>query len=91
MQAIDHLNKKLDQLLKKYIALEAENKRLKQTVASQNKSLDGLGGKLASLEKDMVSVHLGRTTNSEEEKENMRRQLDTVIAEIDKILNTLND
>jgi hypothetical protein len=39
----------------------------------------------------MVSVHLGKAVVDEDEKDNMRGQLDNVIAEIDKILNTLND
>jgi hypothetical protein len=91
MQALDQLNKKLDMLLKKYAALEAENKRLKTTIAAQDKSLELLNKKLLSLDHGMVSVHLGKVDIDEEEKENMRRQLDGVIAEIDKILNTLND
>ena len=91
MQALDLLNKKLDMLLKKYAALEAENTRLKETVGSQEKSLEKLNKKIASLEHGMVSVHLGKTAGTEDEKENMREQLDTVIGEIDKILNTLND
>jgi len=91
MQALDTLNTKLDMLLKKYAALEAENKRLKTTIAAQDKSVELLSKKLASLEQGMVSVHLGKTELDDEEKDNMRRQLDTVIAEIDKILQTLND
>ena len=91
MLALDQLNKKLDMLLKKYAALEAENKRLKDTIATQNKTVEKLNKKLLSLENGMVSVHLGNTVDSNEEKENMRRQLDNVIGEIDKILNTLND
>ena len=91
MEALDLLSKKLDLLLKKYAATEAENKRLRETVAIQNKSLDDLGRKLSSLEKDMVSVHIGHNAENGEENENMRRQLDSVIAEIDKLLNTLND
>jgi cell division septum initiation protein DivIVA len=91
MEALDLLSKKLDLLLKKYAATEAENKRLRETVAAQTRSLDDLGRKLSSLEKDMVSVHIGSTGENEEDNENMRRQLDSVIAEIDKILNTLND
>ncbi len=90
MQALEQLNKKLDTLLKKYASLEAENKRLKETIAVQ-KTVESLNKKLASLEHGMVSVHLGNRVDNEEEKDNMRRQLDTVIAEIDKILNTLND
>ncbi len=91
MQALDLLNKKLDTLLKKYAALEAENKRLKDTLAVNEKSLAQLNKKVSSLEQGMVSVHLGKTAGTEDEKENMRTQLDTVIGEIDKILNTLND
>ena len=91
MEALDLLSKKLDLLLKKYAATESENKRLRETVAVQTRSLDDLGRKLSSLEKDMVSVHIGSTRENGEDNENMRRQLDSVIAEIDKILNTLND
>ena len=91
MEALDKLSKKLDTLLKKHAALESENKRLKETIASQIKTTEKLQKKLASLEQGMVSVHLGKTVENDEERENMRRQLDNVIGEIDKILHTLND
>lgn len=91
MEALDQLNKKVDLLLKKYAALEAENKRLKAAIAGHEKTNDALTKKLASLEQGMVSVHLGKAVADDDEKENMRGQLDNVIAEIDKILNTLND
>lgn len=91
MEALHQLGKKLDMLLKKYVALETENKRLREAIAEHEKSVAGLTEKLASLEHGMVSVHLGKTTNDERDKENMREQLDNVIMEIDKILNTLND
>ena len=91
MEALDQLGKKLDMLLKKHTALEAENKRLKQIMAAQNKSVESLTKKVASLEQGMVSVRIGSATENEEEKDNMRHQLDSVIMEIDKILNTLND
>ena len=38
MQALDTLNKKLDTLLRKFVALESENKRLKEVVAKQIKT-----------------------------------------------------
>jgi hypothetical protein len=91
MEALDQLNKKLDSLLKKHAALASENKRLKDTIASQIKDNEKLTRKLASLEQDMVSVNLEHTPTNEGDKENMRKQLDSVIGEIDKILNTLND
>jgi len=91
MQALDQLNSKLNTLLKRYTVLEAENKRLKDTIAKQIKTEQALTKKLDSLEHGMVSVHLGKTVHNEDEKENMRQQLDNVISEIDRILNTLND
>ncbi len=91
MEALDQLNTKLNLLLKKYAALETENKRLKATIAVQEKNAATLTKKLSSLEDGMVSVRLGDAVVDEGEKENMRQQLDNVIAEIDKILNTLND
>jgi hypothetical protein len=91
MQAIDQLNKKLDALLKKYAAMESENKRLKDTIASQIKATEKLNKRLASMDQNMVSVNLGTGVVDEDEKDNMRKQLDSVIGEIDKILNTLND
>ena len=91
MLALDTLGKKLDELLKKTAALEIENKRLKASVSAGERSVKELTKKLASLENDMVSVSLGSAVTGDDAKENMREQLDNVIDEIDKILNTLND
>ena len=91
MESLDLLNSKLDKLLKKYAALQADNSRLRATIDGQNKAIQKLNKKVASLDSGMVSVHLGNTGISGEDKEHMRRQLDTVITEIDKILTTLND
>ena len=73
MQALDQLNKKVDSLLKKYAALESENKRLKDTIAAEVKKTHELNRKLASLERSMVSVHIGKTVDNEDEQENMRQ------------------
>lgn len=91
MQELQLLNTKLDLLLKKYAALQSENKRLKQTITQQTKSIEDLNSKLSELEQNMVAVQMGRSLLNDEEKIKMRKQLDNVIGEIDKILNTLND
>lgn len=91
MQALDELNSKINLLLKKHAALEAENKRLKDAVARHEKSEAKLNKQLAKLEKDMVSVNLKAAINDDEDRQNMRRQLDLAITEIDRILTTLND
>ena len=91
MQELQLLNDKLDVLLKKYITLQAENKRLKDTIDKQTESIQGLTGKLSDLEQNMVAVQIGNSVLSDEERIKMRKQLDSVIGEIDKILTTLND
>ena len=91
MQVLDELSGKLNKLVKKYTALETENKRLRDTVARLEKNEGKLTAQLASLEKDMVSVNMNNTVSDDEGRQNMRKQLDTVITEIDSILTTLND
>ena len=91
MHEIQLLNDKLDLLLKKYGVLQAENKRLKETIATQTQNIETLNFKLQELEHNMVAVHIGKSALTEDEKVKMRRQIDTVIGEIDKILTNLND
>ena len=91
MEQLDLLNKKLDNLIKKFVGLKAENIRLRATIEGQNKVIQKLNKKVNTLDNSMVSVHLDKIGISGEEKEDMKRQLDGVISEIDKILNTLND
>lgn len=91
MQELQLLDERLSSLLKKYAAIEAENKRLKQTVAQQLQSIEGLNKKLTELEEKMVAVQIGQTVMDSSEKTNMRKQLDGILGEIDKILTTLND
>ncbi len=90
MHELDTLNEKLDLLLKKYVALQAENKSLKETIGKQQKETAALNEKLVRLEEK--NAHAGLSTAlADEDKDAMRKQLDSVIGEIDKILITLND
>ncbi len=91
MQELTLLNDKLDRLLKKYTELQAENKRLKETVNTQLKSIETLNGKLALLEENMMAASIGTAMLNDDEKQVVKKQLDSVLAEIDKILATLND
>ncbi len=91
MQALDNLSKKINLLLKKQAALEAENNRLKTIIAAHQETEMKLNAQLASLDNNLVSVRIDNKAENTEEKENMVRQLDKLIQEIDIILNTLND
>lgn len=91
MQELDLLNGRLDILLKKYTALQAENKSLKASVNKQTQSMETLNKKLEGLEQSMLAQKVGNVVSDKEEQIALRKQLDTVIGEIDKILLTLND
>ena len=91
MQELELLNSKLDLLLKKYAALQAENKSLKATISKQLRSMETLNTKLEGLEENMLAEKIGSIVTDPKEKAALRKQLDTVISEIDKILITLND
>lgn len=91
MHKLQLLNSKLDKLLNRYDDLQAENSRLKQTVAEQTQIIAHLNEKLAQLEQQIIGSQSGKNWGNEDEKEKMRSQLDNVIDEIDKILSTLND
>ena len=91
METLTLLDDKLNLLIKKYAAKEAENARLRATIEGQNKVIQRLNKKVTGMDNSMVSVQFGKAGITDDEKENMNRQLDSVIAEIDKILTTLND
>lgn len=91
MQELQQLNDKLDKLLKKYTALHAENIRLKAAATRHLKTIESLNAKLDASEQNVVAVQIGKNVLNGQEKEDMRKQIDTLISEIDKILNTLDD
>jgi uncharacterized coiled-coil protein SlyX len=91
MDPLQLLNEKIDILLRRYAALQAENIRLKETVAEQLRAIEQLNGNLAALEEKMLGMQISTGLQDEEEKQELRRRLDKLIAEIDKMLISLND
>ena len=91
MDTLQLLHSKLDLLLNSYNNLKSENKSLKDIIAQQTKSIAELTQKQNELEQQVLSKHIGLLDLPESDKEKMRAQLDAVISEIDKILNTIND
>lgn len=91
MQELELLNTRLDALIRHYSALKAENKRLRGTVQAQATTIEQLNGQLGRLEEQMLGLQLDKTVLAPEEHALLRRRLDTVIGEIDKILTSLND
>ncbi|MCF8451231.1 MAG: hypothetical protein K9G49_15260 [Taibaiella sp.] len=91
MHALDELNSKLNMLLKKHAAVESENKRLKEAIAKQVKKEEQLNNQILLLQQGVAGANIAKAVVTSEDKENMRQQLDSLISEIDGILNTLND
>jgi cell division septum initiation protein DivIVA len=90
MQELRLLDEKLDLLLKKYAALQDENMRLRENVSEQLQAIEQLNARLAVLETDMLSAQ-SQAPAGNGDTAAIRKQLDNVIGEIDKILLTLHD
>lgn len=91
MEVLNELNGKVNLLLKRYAVLEAENKKLKATIDALTDKEKQMVAHITSLEDKMVSVNLNGTVTDDGEKAEMRKQLDILIEDIDRILKTLND
>lgn len=91
MHPLETLGGKVNLLIKRQSSLEADNNRLRAIIEGQNKVIQNLHRKVAELDNGMVSVNLDKAGMGEEQKEDMKRQLDTLIGEIDKIVANLND
>lgn len=91
MQEVTLLHTKLDKLLKKYAAVQAEKKDLLNTVREQNVQLQSLNKKVAGLEEKIVTTKTADAISGKEDKADVRKQLNSLIKDIDKLLATLND
>lgn len=91
MQELTLLHTSLDKLLKKYTALQAENKSLLQTLREQNDSLQTLNKRVAELEEQLTTPKTADAMTGKEDKTAVRKQLNSLIGDIDKLLASLND
>jgi len=91
MDPLQILNDRIDVLLRRYQALQAENRRLREAVDGQTMTIAQLNAALASLEEKMLGMQIGTGLPDEKEKQDLRRRMDKLIAEIDKMLISLND
>lgn len=91
MQELDLLNSKLEMLIKKYTALQAENRSMKDTILHQSDAIQQLNAQIASLQQQVTDKQITESFAEDKNKDIVRKQLDVVIGEIDKILNSLND
>lgn len=91
MEALEELGKKVKALIKKYSLLQAENEGLQQTIARQSEQISALNRQLDLTKARLLAAEVANALPDAAEKERVRKQLDTVIHEIDKVLMDLND
>lgn len=91
MQEMTLLHTKLEQLLKKYTALQAENTDLLNTVRTQTEHLEKLNKKVAELEEELTTAKTAEALTGKDDKTAVRKQLNSLIGDIDKLLASLND
>ena len=91
MQELQLLKDKLDMLLKKYTAMQTENKRLKEANDSYERQVIQLNEQLHKMEESLANVQMNQVVVDDGDKDTLRKQLDTVIGEIDKILTKINE
>jgi len=91
MELLVNLNERIDLLLRKYTAMQAENDRLRDLLAGQTAEITKLNTALAAMEEKMLAMQIGQGVTDDKEKEKLKAQLDKLIAEIDHLLISLND
>lgn len=88
MTQLDVLQNKIEQLLQKYDLLLEENKSLKEIIASQTQKIKQLNESLAELELTLNPKNvLSENYNSRE----IKNQLDKIIIEVNKIMDSINE
>lgn len=91
MQELTLLHSKLDKLLKKYATLQAEKESLQQAMHKQKDELQQLNKKVATLEEQLTTTQTADVLATKGDKNAMRKQLNSLIGDIDKLLASLND
>lgn len=91
MEELDGLREKVDALIKQYKASQASVKKLTATIAKKDEEIAKLKETITTLNEQSLAHAAGALLQTPKEREIVRRQLDSVISEIDKILTAIND
>ncbi len=91
MAELEELGEKVRLLLKRFTALQSENKNLRAALSAKEQEINTLQQQLAQIQQDALAGNIARALPDKKERTAARRQIDTVIKEIDKILINLND
>ncbi len=92
MQEIELLQQKLNQLIKQYIALQADHKSLSKQLSQQQGQLQEQAQQIALLEQKLKFTSVAQSAGvvAEEQKEQLKAQLSHLIQEIDRNIELLS-
>ncbi|MBH2004403.1 MAG: hypothetical protein I8H66_06915 [Sphingobacteriia bacterium] len=87
---MDHLQEKLQLLIKEYRQLQKENSRLQKDIAVLQSEQQKKTEQLIQLEQKVAAVQLTGGNRDEAEKARLQKKIDTYLKEIDKCLALLH-
>ncbi|MCB0698931.1 MAG: hypothetical protein H6551_03865 [Chitinophagales bacterium] len=91
MEELTLLHTKLDKLLKKHAAMKAEKEGLEEELRKQKTELEKLNKKVTNLEGQLATAKTAEALTGKEDKTAVRKELDVLIGDIDKLLASLDD
>jgi len=91
MQELEFLQQKVNSLLKRFTALQADNERMRKTIVQLEQRSTEQAAKILELEQELQlkSVINSASGLEGEEREKLKKHLDNVINEIEKNLGML--
>ena len=91
MQELLLLQQKVENILKRFTALQAEQERLERTLLQQKQQIADQTNKIELLEKELQSASVIQSADGVDhlQKEELKRHLDNVIRELEKNIERL--
>lgn len=87
---MDHLQEKLQLLIREYRQLQKENSRLQKDIAVLQSEQQQKADQLEQLEQKVAAVQLTGGNRNEAERAGLQKKIDTYLKEIDKCLALLH-
>ena len=91
MDRREALRQKLDKLIRRFNETSAALKAKEKALKEQEEEAAMLRTQLEKAEERLLALEIGKAIPDAESRAASRRQLDSVIGEIDKILRSIND
>ena len=85
-ETLTRLHAKVDKLIKQYKASLAENERLRAVIEGQNKVIQSLNAKAGTVAPQPEDANGEDKKISQKEKRALKKQIDTLIADVNQLI-----